>query len=80
MYTALNNLRNAAQRLNWAAATATYKEPFPRADLIRFIADVNAAAEIVRKRAGITCDEIADAEAEALERMERDAAGTTDRA
>lgn len=72
MYTALNNLRNAAQRLDWTAATATYKESFPRADLIRCIADVNAAAEIVRKKAGITCDEIAEVEAEVLERMERD--------
>ena len=80
MYTALDNLRSAtqklgwvvSQRLRWVAATATYAEPFPRAGLIRCIADVNAAAEIVRKKAGITCDEIADAEAEALERMERD--------
>ena len=71
MYTALNNLRRAAQRLDRAAATATYKESFPRADLIRCIADVNAAAEIVRKKAGITCDEIAEVEDAKIERWRR---------
>ena len=48
--------------------------------LIEEVADVDVAVDALRRKMGITCDEIAYAEAEALERMERDAAGTTDRA
>jgi hypothetical protein len=50
--------------------------------LIDAIADVNVAAEAVRRKMGITCDEIADMEDAIIERGRRrvnDAPRATDR-
>lgn len=60
----------------------TFLKLISRDALIEAIADVNVAADALRRKLGITADEIADVEAAKIERWRRrlsDAAGTENR-
>lgn len=78
-------LAQAAAKYN-RVARGTNPSPVPLQDardaLVEEIADVNVAAEAVRRKMGISCDEIAEVEDAKIERWRRrvnDAAGAENR-